>query len=166
MNRILVALAVAGTALTGASVQAQGPEFNSTLEFSPFMVAISVEDMDAVSAWYVEALDFHVEKDASLRDGAVHFRWLSNGTQRIELVKSVGSQAGTRHPAPPGHAAVQGFTHLTLETDDIDHVSDILAARGIAPALDVTPVDALGIRVMYLVDPEGNAVEIAQKNAS
>lgn len=145
---------VASTAL-----QAQD---QAALHFSPFMVAISVDDIEAETAFYTGMLDFRVEKDISIRDGAVRFRWLTNGTQRIELVKAAGSQAGTPHPAPPAHAGVRGFTHLTLQTDNIAAVREVLAARGATVALEPTDVAALGIRVMYLTDPEGNAVEIAQ----
>jgi catechol 2,3-dioxygenase-like lactoylglutathione lyase family enzyme len=161
MNR-LITLALAGVALATAPAKAQGPEFASALEFSPFMVAISVDDMAAETAFYVDVLDFRVERDASMRDGAVQFRWLTNGTQRIELVKVAGSVPGADHPPPPGHAGVRGFTHLTLETADIANVRNVLATRGIVPVLEPTDVAALGIRVMYLLDPEGNAVEIAQ----
>jgi len=158
--------AAAGLALAPGAAHAQGPEFASTLAFSPFMVAISVADIEAETAFYRDKLDFVVETDASMRDGAVHFRWLTNGTQRIELVQVAGSQPGAVHPAPPGHAAVRGLTHLTLETSDIANVRNVLAMRGVTPALDVTEVTALGIKVMYLLDPEGNAVEIAQRMGS
>ena len=33
----------------------------------------------------------------------------------------------------------------------------------VTPALDITEVKPLGIKVVYYQDPEGNAVEIAQK---
>lgn len=161
MNR-LIALALAGVALVTAPAQAQGPEFASALEFSPFMVAISVDDIAAETAFYVDVLDFRIERDASMREGAVQFRWLTNGTQRIELVKAAGSVLGSAHPVPPAHAGVRGFTHLTLQTNDIANVRNVLATRGIVPVMEPTDVVALGIRVMYLVDPEGNAVEIAQ----
>ena len=165
MKAITLALAAAGLALAPAAAQAQGPEFASGLEFKPFMVAISVADMEAETAFYRDKLDFVVETDASMRDGAVHFRWLTNGTQRIELVQVAGSQPGAVHPAPPGHAAVRGFTHLTLETSDIANVRNVLATRGVTPALDISEVAVLGIKVMYVLDPEGNAVEIAQRIA-
>jgi catechol 2,3-dioxygenase-like lactoylglutathione lyase family enzyme len=161
MNKLILALA--GAAITIATPAcAQGPEFASALEFSPFMVAISVDDMAAETAFFVDVLDFRIERDASMRDGAVQFRWLTNGTQRIELVKAAGSVLGTAHPAPPGHAGVRGFTHVTLQTNDIAAVRNVLATRGIVPVMEPTDVAVLGVRVMYLVDPEGNAVEIAQ----
>ena len=40
-----------------------------------------------------------------------------------------------------------------------------LAARGLTPVLDITEVGPLGVKVMYYQDPEGNAIEIAQKVA-
>jgi catechol 2,3-dioxygenase-like lactoylglutathione lyase family enzyme len=132
------------------------------MHFSPFMVAISVNDMEAETAFYRDVLGFTVARDASMRDGAVQFRWLVNGTQRIELIKAAGSTAGTPHPAPPGHAAVRGFTQFTMQTSDIAAVRARIVERGVTPALEPTDVAALGIRVIYVTDPEGNAVEIAQ----
>ena len=42
---------------------------------------------------------------------------------------------------------------------------DALVAKGVTPALDITDVAPLGIKVIYLLDPEGNAIEIAQRLA-
>ena len=51
---------------------------------------------------------------------------------------------------------------MTLQTNDLEATRAALAAKGVTPALDITEVAPLGIRVIYLLDPEGNAVEIAQ----
>ena len=161
-SRISLALAAAllGTA---SAASAQGPEVAAALEFNHFMVAISVADIEAETRWFVDNLGFTVEKDASVRDGAVHFRWLINGNQRIELLGIAGSQPGPVRGKPPGHAGIRGITQVTLETRDIEATRAALAAKGITPALDITDVAVLGIKAMYLLDPEGNAIEIAQK---
>ena len=156
-----IALALAAAAL-GGSANAQGPEVASALEFNHFMVAISVQDIEKETAWYVDKLGFTVEKDASVRDGAVRFRWLRNGNERIELIGIANSTPGPARPSPPGHAGIRGLTQVTLETNDIVATKAALAAKGITPALDITDVAVLGIKAMYLLDPEGNAVEIAQ----
>lgn len=163
MNKanILMSLALAGSA--SGVAHAQGPEFAVPLTFDHFMVAISVADIEAESAWFVDKLDFTVARDASMRNGAVNFRWLTNGNERIELIQSAGSAPGPARPAPPGHAALHGITQVTLETHDIEAVKQALAAKGVSPVLDITEVAPLGIKVMYLLDPEGNAIEIAQK---
>jgi len=129
----------------------------------PFMVAISVADLEAETDWYVQTLGFKVEKDVSIGDGRVFFRWLTLGEQRVELVYSPAAKDGTPRPKPPAHASLHGFTHVTLETADLEATKVALAARGVTPVLDVTEVAPLGIKVLYLTDPEGNAVEIAQR---
>ena len=160
MNKHLcIALAGSVCALATATPAVAADE---PLAFNHFMVAMSVGDIEAETAWYTEKLGFTVEKDASVRDGAVHFRWLTNGNERIELIQSMGSEPGTPRPKPPGHAAIRGITQVTLATDDLAAVKAALAAKGVTPALDITEVAPLGIKVMYLTDPEGNAVEIAQ----
>ena len=155
--------AVAALALaTSTAASAQGPEVASALEFNHIMVAISVQDMEKETAWFVDNLGFTVEKDASVRDGAVRFRWLRNGNERIELLSIAGSTPGPARATPPGHAAIRGITQVTLETNDIVATKAALAAKGITPALDITDVAVLGINAMYLLDPVGNAIEIAQ----
>lgn len=158
-----ITLALAGLAMASCTTaSAQGPEVASALEFNHFMVAISVQDMEAETAWFVDKLGFTVEKDASVRDGAVKFRWLINGNQRIELLQIAGSQPGPARATPPGHATIRGLTQVTLESRDIVATRAALAAKGVTPALDITDVAVLGIKAMYLLDPEGNAIEIAQ----
>jgi catechol 2,3-dioxygenase-like lactoylglutathione lyase family enzyme len=164
MKRSLT-LAAAVLALASTTARAQGPEVASALEFNHFMVAISVQDIEKETAWYVDNLGFTVEKDASVRDGAVRFRWLRNGNERIELLSIAGSQPGPARATPPGHAAIRGITQVTLQTNDLEATRAALAAKGVTPSLDITEVAPLGIRVIYLLDPEGNAVEIAQWSA-
>jgi catechol 2,3-dioxygenase-like lactoylglutathione lyase family enzyme len=156
-----IALALAALAL-GTPAAAQGPEVASALEFNHFMVALSVQDIEKETAWFVDNLNFTVEKDASVRDGAVKFRWLRNGNERIELISIANSTPAPARATPPGHAAIRGITQVTLETNDIVATKAALAAKGITPALDITDVTPLGIKAMYLLDPEGNAIEIAQ----
>ena len=159
ISRILVAFSALAL---GIPATAQGPEVASALEFNHFMVAISVQDIEKETAWYVDNLGFTVEKDASVRDGAVKFRWLRNGNERIELISIANSQPAPARATPPGHAAIRGITQVTLQTNDLEATRAALAAKGITPTLDITEVAPLGIRVIYLLDPEGNAVEIAQ----
>lgn len=138
------------------------PAHAAAPELGHWMVAISVADMDAETAFYVDKLGFKVELDTTFGPG-IPVRWLVSGNERIELLKIKDSQPGPKKPAPPGHAAVQGISQITLSTTDIEATRAALAAKGLTPALDITEVAPLGVKVMYYTDPEGNAVEIAQK---
>ena len=125
------------------------------------MVAISVADLDAETAFF-QKLGFKVELDTTFGPG-IPVRWLTSGNERIELLKIADSKPPASRLKPPGHAAVQGISQVTLSTSNIEATKAALTAQGLAPALDITEVAPLGVKVMYYQDPEGNAIEIAQK---
>ena len=128
-----------------------------------WMVAISVADLDKETAFFVDKLGFKVELDTKFGPG-IPVRWLTSGNERIELLQIKDSKPpATPRAKPPGHAAVQGISQITLSTSDIEATKAALLAKGVTPALDMTEVAPLGVKVMYVQDPEGNAIEIAQK---
>ncbi len=132
-------------------------------ELGHWMVAISVADLDKETAFFVDTLGFKVELDTTFGPG-IPVRWLTSGDERIELLQIKDSKPPNPPRAkPPGHAAVQGFSQITLSTSDIEATKRALTAKGLTPALDITEVAPLGVKVMYYTDPEGNPVEIAQK---
>jgi len=147
--------------LAGVSALAAAPaSAENAPELGHWMVAISVADLDAETAFF-QKLGFTVELDTTFGP-QIPVRWLVSGNERIELLKIKDSQPAPK-PAPPGHAIVQGFSQITLSTSDIVATKAALTAKGLTPALDITEVAPLGVKVMYYTDPEGNAVEIAQK---
>jgi lactoylglutathione lyase/glyoxylase I family protein len=151
-------LGALGALVAGApAVAADAP----TLQ--PFMVAVSVTDLKKETDWYVTMLGAKIVKDADFGNSGTHFRWLMIGNQRLELVYSPTAKDTT--PArgkPPGHAGLHGYTHFTLQSSDLAATKADLVAKGATLAMDITEVAPLGIKVLYLADPEGNAVEIAQ----
>ncbi len=128
-----------------------------------FMMGISVADMEKMTAWYGEMLGFKVTKDVPMGEGGGKVRFLESGNARIELIYSPGSKPAERKPEPPAHAAIHGYVQLAMEVPDLDVAKAALAARGVKPSLDITPIPPLGIRIMFLRDPEGNFVELLQK---
>ncbi|GAA0282103.1 hypothetical protein GCM10009127_24310 [Alteraurantiacibacter aestuarii] len=165
MNKAVFAIALAGALSVATGAQAQAPEYAAAepkIELNHFMMALSVADMEAVTAFYVDVLDFEVVKDAPLGD-AMHFRWLKNGTQGIELVRMANSQPGPERGAPPAHLEVRGPGQLMMEVADIEATKAQLLAKGVTPDVDITDLTAaLGIKVMFVIDPEGNLIELVQ----
>ena len=96
MNRILAALALAGASFAPFAAHAQD---SSRIELGHFMSAYSVADIEAVTKFYVDVLDFEVVKDVPLGE-AMHFRWLRNGSQGIELVQMANSEPGPARGVP------------------------------------------------------------------
>jgi len=155
MKMKFAVLAAASAMVASPGAAQAGPELGH------WMVAISVADLDAETAFF-EKLGFEVELDTTFGP-QIPVRWLVSGNERIELLKIANSQPGAPRVKPPGHAAVRGISQVTLSTSDIEATKAALAAKGLTPALDITEVGPLGVKVMYYQDPEGNAIEIAQK---
>ena len=158
MNKAFVGLALAVSVFAPIGADAQdAPE----IELSHFMSAYSVADIEAVTKFYVDVLDFEVVKDVPLGE-AMHFRWLRHGNQGIELVQMANSQPGPERGTPPAHLMVRGPGQLMLRVEDIEATRAALLAKGVTPNVDITDVGVLGIKVMFVNDPEGNPIEIVE----
>jgi catechol 2,3-dioxygenase-like lactoylglutathione lyase family enzyme len=152
-------IASLGLALATAPVcAADAPPLNH------FLVGISVKNLEAETSWYVDKLGFKLAKEMSVANGRIIFRWLTQGNGRIELVYSATAADTTPLRAKPlGHVALHGLAHVALETADLEATKAALIAEGVTLAVDVTEVKDLGIKAIYITDPEGNAVEIIQR---
>ena len=160
MNKVLIALALAGAVFAPIGAHAQDAA-TPRIELSHFMSAYSVADIEAVTRFYVDVLDFEVVKDVPLGE-TMHFRWLRNGNQGIELVQMANSQPGPERSVPPAHLMVRGPGQLMLRVEDLEATKAALRAKGVTPNVDITDVAPLGIKVMFVNDPEGNPIEIVE----
>jgi catechol 2,3-dioxygenase-like lactoylglutathione lyase family enzyme len=152
---------LAGAALTGCATADARPA-PAAPELGHWMVAISVANLDSETEFF-RKLGFKVALDTKFGPG-IPVRWLTSGNERIELLQIANSKPpATPRAKPPGHAAVQGLSQVTLSSSNLEATKAALAAQGLTPALDITEVAPLGVKVMYYQDPEGNAIEIAQK---
>ncbi|MXO58626.1 hypothetical protein GRI89_03600 [Altererythrobacter salegens] len=156
--KLLTVTAVAS--LVALAVPAQA-EDATPIELKHFMSALSVADIEAETRFFTDVLDFEVVKDVPLGD-AMHFRWLKNGTQGIELVQMADSKPGPERGPPPSHLLVRGPGQLMMEVASLEATKAALAAKDITPDVDITDVAPLGIRVMFVMDPEGNPIELVE----
>ena len=161
MKKVLMGVALAGAVFAPIGAHGQDAAVEPKIELSHFMSAYSVADIEAVTKFYVDVLDFEVVKDVPLGE-AMHFRWLRNGNQGIELVQMANSQPGPARGTPPAHLMVRGPGQLMLQVEDIEATKAALLAKGVTPNVDITDVAPLGIKVMFVNDPEGNPIEIVQ----
>jgi catechol 2,3-dioxygenase-like lactoylglutathione lyase family enzyme len=151
------ALLLPGIALATPAAAADPP-------LTHFLIGLSVKDLKAETDWYVSKLGFTLEKDVSVGNGRVFFRWLRLGDERLELIYSpTATDAVPARAKPTGHAGLHGYTHFTFETHDLAASKAALLAKGVPLAVDITEVKDLGIRAIYVTDPEGNAVEIIER---
>ncbi|MBO9579450.1 MAG: VOC family protein [Sphingobium sp.] len=164
MKTIARALTAATLAALGSTLMVAVPAAAQTPALKHFMVAVSVKDLKAETDFYVGKLGFKLVKDVSVGGGRVSFRWLELGNERLELIHSpTAVDSNPVRAKPTAHAGLHGYTHFTMETTNLEATRKALLAKGVTLAVDTTEVKDLGIKAIYVTDPEGNAVEIIQR---
>lgn len=120
---------------------------------------------DALGFRYVDELELEGEPSDTLlrlRDVALRAITLEREGMRIEL----------RHYASPGHVGdgtprpmnALGMSHLSVRVDDLDALLPELERAGVE-ILSETRVDApeAGTRAVFVVDPDGTLIELAER---
>ncbi|WP_419181176.1 VOC family protein [Haloarcula pelagica] len=129
--------------------------------------AITVEDLERSIEFYRDSLGLDVLSRFSVGgeafatgvgvDGAsAEFAHLDAGDARLELVSY--DPEGDQRPAP--RLNEPGATHLGLEVDDLAAVADELPAD--VETLSEPQTTESGTAILFVVDPEGNLVELLE----
>ncbi len=126
-------------------------------------VGLSVSDLDAMIAWYGEALGFAQEVRFEIPGAGISGAMLrrSDGTG-LELLHHPDSEARQRRDP---HSAImsQGYGHWALAVDDLAAVHAALLAAGAHEVWSPRPAPAPATGSMsYLTDPEGNLFELVE----
>jgi catechol 2,3-dioxygenase-like lactoylglutathione lyase family enzyme len=109
-------------------------------------VALNVQDMEAMTRFYVDLLGFTVEWRPD-PDNV----YLSSGIDNLALHRSGGM------PATP--SALDHLGVIVREAGDVDRWAAFLATRGVV--IDAQPrTHRDGARSCYVRDPDGNVVQI------
>jgi len=129
-------------------------------------VGVNVRDLTAQTAWYQGAFglktvfEFHLEGPGLRGVVLEHPRgW------RIELLARPGSASGLRAPDPMTAVLTEGYGHFAVTTPELDPVHEALVARGAGVVMAPGPSPEPGVRMAWVSDPEGNLIELIEKNA-
>jgi len=126
---------------------------------------LAVADLAATRAWYCEL--FGLEPELTLRvdalDLSIEMLIHPEHGYRIELLHRPGSGASGR-PATPGEAALrEGYGHVAFDVTDLDAAYDQVVARGAKSVMPPGPSPERGVRMAWVLDPEGNLVELLHR---
>jgi lactoylglutathione lyase len=140
-------------------------------------VGLCVSDLDRSLRFYTEGLGFEPADGIDIGDGLAHLaevpapiecraQFITHGTTTIELL-------GWHHPAAVGTASTSrrhlGFTHLSVNVDDLAAVEARLVALGAHALEDTrTHLDVAGgqVDIVFLADPDGVRIELNQFTAA
>ncbi len=123
-------------------------------------VLVGTPDYDATLAWYRRALDAQVEKEGTVPEVPdLRLAYLRVGNFRLEVIGSRESTPGApRARALPSHLRTAGYAHLCFA---VDAVMSALAERGVPAFFPATDFPNVGVRVGFVQDDQGNAIEFS-----
>ncbi len=126
------------------------------LEADNLQVALTVADVRASSNWYCGVLGFAVDREHE-REGRLIAVSLRAGAIRILLAQDNGAKGSERVKG-------EGFSFQITTRQSID----ALAARATqaGATLDTAPMDALGVRIFRLRDPDGFRMTVSTPRAA
>ncbi len=126
-------------------------------------VFIGVDNYDVMKRWYIEKLDFNVDKEWTVDElPGMKLAYLCKGNFRLELI---GDDQGPRTPVPVDfveHLKSKGFQHLAFRVDSVDAVMTELTRRGVDAFVPAASYENVGRRVSFIKDAEGNVIEFVQ----
>jgi glyoxylase I family protein len=129
-------------------------------------VCVRVSEMERSLAFYRGTLGFDTVFDVEL-DGpsleqvtgepGAHGRMVGGvlGGTTVELLEISSSAVPPERPERP----VLGYTNISFSVEDLDAAHQQLAGAGADPG---PPVDIGGVRMFFIIDPDGTPIEIIE----
>ena len=141
---------------------------SSVLSMRGHHVAIRVPDFEASKCWFVEKLDFRVQKVWTYKNRK--HAYLTPATDETLHVEILGGAPLKRPETRPARTYVDlkdslrdpGYHHFCLIVDDIDKTIAELERRGVAIVAKPFEIKAIQRRLAFFADPWGNLMELAQ----
>jgi glyoxylase I family protein len=127
-------------------------------------VGLSVADLDGAKEWYRRAFGLESEFEFEL-PGVRGAMLRSSEGYRLELFEAEGSADGLKDAQPNDALRTRGYGHFALEVTGLDEVHARLLAEGASPVWDPRPAPEPGVRMAFVHDPEGNLIELLEREA-
>jgi catechol 2,3-dioxygenase-like lactoylglutathione lyase family enzyme len=129
------------------------------IQLSHDHVAIRAVDYAGSIAWYQDKLDFTIDQEWPFGD--MQLAYLSNGSAKIEILG--GSAAEPHAPADTleDSFGVEEYHHFCVNVADVDATLVELRSRDVEVLGDAIDLDAIGRRLGFLKDNNGNIIELA-----
>jgi glyoxylase I family protein len=131
---------------------------------TPFLVALSVADLDRSMAWYGRHLGFSVLERRSFPELKLSLAFLERDGFRLELVALDGSRDRREAaPDPANEATLRGYVKLGFLQADIDPTLARLRAAGVPVVVGPFDEPERGLRSAIVTDPDGNLVQLFER---
>jgi glyoxylase I family protein len=119
-------------------------------------IGILARDSAALARWYQETLGWRVVYD-NKKSPPAYFLASGHGS----MIEMIPDATGTGDPVP---LSAHGVRHLAIAVDDFDKAYAALQAKKVN-FIDVPKEGAVGSKVVFFRDPEGNILHLIYRPA-
>lgn len=129
-------------------------------------VGVNVHDLAAQTAWYRRAFGLTPVFEFRLEGPGLTGVVLEHPSGwRLELLARPGTKApAPKAPDPVSAVLTEGYGHFAVTTPQLDPAHARLLACGAGEAVPPGPSPQPGVRMAWVTDPEGNLIELIEKN--
>ncbi|MBP2833759.1 VOC family protein [Aquimarina sp. U1-2] len=139
----------------------------SNLEFYPQQLVITVPDVNAAAAWYVENLDFVPGKSFTIEEASIKGRLVRKGEFEMMLLSSKRlNDLPDYRKTTMSDLSVAGVKRIAFRVEDMDEFSKKLRSRGVS--FETDPViftdKASGVKFKWCIikDLNENLIEFME----
>jgi lactoylglutathione lyase len=127
-------------------------------------VGLSVADLDAQTAWYMDAFGLTVSTPFEVPPLHLRGAFLvgANGFA-IELLERAGSRPGIQAADQAEALLTRGYGHICLRVENVDALHERLLAHGAGERMSPQQSPEPGVRMSFVSDPEGNLIELLDR---
>jgi len=144
----------------GMSGSGEGAEPPSGLR--PYLVAVSVANLDASVAWYANVLGLRVAERKAFPDQGLRVAFLESEGFRLELVELKGSVSPSTCTDVSNPASLRGVGKVAFRVDDLKETVAQLQKRGAVLFRDFRDPATPKRGSVIIKDPDGNWVQFFQ----
>jgi catechol 2,3-dioxygenase-like lactoylglutathione lyase family enzyme len=129
------------------------------IQLSHDHVAIRAVDYAGTITWYQDKLDFTIDQEWPFGD--MQLAYLSNGSAKIEILGGSAAEPHAPVDTLEDSFGVEEYHHFCVNVADVDATLVELRARDVEVLGDAIDLDAIGRRLGFLKDNNGNIIELA-----
>jgi catechol 2,3-dioxygenase-like lactoylglutathione lyase family enzyme len=165
---VLAVLACAtASAQTSGNPDNRSPSKESSNSIRPYLVSISVSNLDESLKWYGDNLGFEVVKRKDLPQYSLRIAFAELNGFQLELVEfkqSVSYESIKKQfPVIDDRAKIQGFGKLAFLVDDVEAMAAKLKSKGVKFERNVSDDKEFGVKWFIVTDNDGNWIQFFQK---
>jgi catechol 2,3-dioxygenase-like lactoylglutathione lyase family enzyme len=154
--RIFLLIGLAPLTLAGQQAAPAGPALTATGAF----IALSVPDLEASAAWYIEKLGLQVVLDPAANEG-IRVQVLEGGGLMVELLEDTSAVALSAAAPSIGHVTkVLGIFKAGVLVTDYDRTVATLRQRGVEIAYGPYPARDGQRANLIIRDNAGNLLQL------